>query len=408
MNPARMQVKDAHPLLRYALLGIPLGFLGLPLYMHLPHYYATSFNFSLTVLGGIFLISRLVDCVADPFVGRWLDRCNPRLPTMAAALCCAAGMGLLFGLPAWLSHPPALALVTVLLIITYLGYSVLSIRLYAGGVALASATRAASTVSSWREAMLIVGVLLGAAGPGMGLSYSQLSLIFILLLAVSLWIGRATILSPAGSKVMPSALGVLLRNHGKLYAVFFFNALPPAITATLYLFYMEEVLSAPQHAALLLLAYFIAAMIAMPLWVKLAKRFGNFRCLGAAMLLAIVGFIQASQLTAGDSGAFLVICLITGVAFGADAALLPSLLSQDLARDGTSEHSAFGIWMAISKLTLALGAGLALPLVDWLQQDGATRAEALRLCYGLLPCIIKCFALLCLISYHRNAIRSTS
>lgn len=400
------QASNGHSMARYGLLGIPLGFLGLPLYMHLPHYYATSFGLSLGLLGGIFLISRLIDCIADPFFGRWLDRCNPRLPTLAAAFFCALGMALLFGLPVWLSRPPAAWLITVLLVITYLGYSVLSIRLYAGGVALASTRHTASAVSSWREGMLIVGVLLGAAGPGMGLTYTQLSMIFILLLAVALWMGRKTILSPTGSKVVPAAFSVLMKKHGKLYAVFFFNALAPAVTATLYLFYMDEVLAAPQQAAPLLLAYFIAAIIAMPLWVKLAGRFGSFRCLASAMLLAILGFIQASQLTAGDSGIFLVICLITGFAFGADAALLPSLLSQDLARGGTSEHAAFGIWMAISKLTLALAAGLALPLVDWLQEDGVGRAEALRLSYGLLPCAIKSFALLCLISYHRATKRN--
>lgn len=408
MNSAVNEQADSQRgmLLRYACLGVPLGFLGLPLYMHLPHYYATAFGMSLSLLGGIFLISRLVDCLADPWFGRKLDAGRSTWLVATGAVAAVAGMALLFTLPLFFSHAPSPWMMTLLLVTTYLGYSILSIRFYASGVALAPTAQAAAKVSSWREGMLIMGVLLGAVGPGLGMTYTQLVVLFVVLLGGALWWGRSSFWRTARATHTPPALRGILKHHGRLYAVFFFNALAPATTATLYLFFMDEVLGAADRAAGYLVAYFVMAMLAMPVWVWLAGRYGKARCLVAAMMLAIVSFIYTSQLMMGDADRFFVICLLTGIAFGADAALLPSLLSDDLSRSRTSEHAAFGIWMAISKLTLAIAAGLALPAVDAIQVLNVGRPDALRFTYGLLPCAIKAAALICFISYHRHQQRS--
>lgn len=391
-------------MLRYASLGIPLGFMGLPLYMHLPHYYAQAFGMSLSGLGAIFLISRLVDCLLDPFLGRMLDTRSTivRHLITAGALISGAGMLCLFSLPRMLHHAPSLWLVAGVLIATYLGYSILSIRFYAQGVALAPTPQTAASISSWREGMLMVGIIMAAIAPSLGLSYPGLALLFGLLLAATLWLGkRVTPPTPAPSAEHQS-LRHILHCHGGLYLVFFFNALAPAITATLYLFYMEEVLAAANLSGVYLLVYFLAAILAMPLWGRLAARYQKIPCLIASMCIAIVSFIGASQLHAGDASLFLVICIVTGVAFGADASLLPSLLSDALTKTNTREHAAFGIWMGISKLTLALAAGLALPVIDLLQTIAVPREDAIRMTYGLLPCAIKAIALLCLIAYQRT------
>lgn len=395
-------------MLRYASLGIPLGFMGLPLYMHLPHYYAQAFGMSLSSLGAVFLISRLVDCLLDPLLGRMLDKQSNTVRQMvrAGAFLSAAGMLCLFALPSMLQHAPSLWLVGGVLIVTYLGYSILSIRFYASGVALAPTPQAAALLSSWREGMLIVGIIMAATAPSLGLSYSALAVLFGLLLLATLWLGKrvAPPTPPPSAEHQP--LRYILRRHGGLYLVFFCNALAPAITATLYLFYVEEVLVAANLSGVYLLVYFLAAMLAMPVWVKLAARYQKIPCLIVSMCIAIVSFIGASQLQAGDASLFLVICIVTGVAFGADASLLPSLLSDALTKTTTSEHAAFGIWMGISKLTLALAAGLALPAIDLLQTIAVPREDAIRMTYGLLPCAIKAIALLCLIAYQRTQPRS--
>jgi len=392
--------------LRYAAIGVPLGFLGLPLYMHLPHYYAGAFGLSLSLLGGIFMVSRLIDCLLDPWLGRVLDRSGNRVLIVLAAAVTIAGMLALFTLPLWFTQPPPVWSIAAMLILTYVGYSILCIRFYASGVRLASGSCEATSISSWRESALICGVVLAAVAPGMGMSYPQLAALYAVLLLAALVLGWRIIGKRHAVQPRIASLWATARQHRRLFVVFFFNALAPAITATLYLFYMADVLHAADAAALCLLVYFAAALIAMPFWVRLASIYGALPCLVAAMGLAIISFIGAAQLGAGDISLFALICLLTGIAFGADAALLPSLLSNDLQSTQASEHTAFGIWVAISKFALALAAGIALPAVEALQSAGIGPDQAVRFTYSMLPCAIKAAALICLLSYDRHQQRS--
>ena len=57
----------------YGLLGLPLSFVALPVYVHLPNVYAQQYGVPLAALGGVLLLSRSVDAVVDPWLGRlWL------------------------------------------------------------------------------------------------------------------------------------------------------------------------------------------------------------------------------------------------------------------------------------------------------------------------------------------------
>ena len=60
--------------LRYGLMGLPLAFVALPLYVILPNHYARSFAVPLAALGAVLLAARLFDAVLDPLIGRWTDR----------------------------------------------------------------------------------------------------------------------------------------------------------------------------------------------------------------------------------------------------------------------------------------------------------------------------------------------
>ena len=57
----------------YGLLGLPLAFVALPVYVHLPNLYAQQYGVPLAALGGVLLISRTVAAVVDPWLGRWGD-----------------------------------------------------------------------------------------------------------------------------------------------------------------------------------------------------------------------------------------------------------------------------------------------------------------------------------------------
>ena len=49
----------------YGLLGLPLAFAALPLYVILPNHYAREFGVPLAALGAVLLAARLLDALAD-------------------------------------------------------------------------------------------------------------------------------------------------------------------------------------------------------------------------------------------------------------------------------------------------------------------------------------------------------
>ena len=53
----------------YGALGLPLAFAALPIYVHVPRYYAETVGLELTVLGAILLGTRLLDAFIDPWHG---------------------------------------------------------------------------------------------------------------------------------------------------------------------------------------------------------------------------------------------------------------------------------------------------------------------------------------------------
>ena len=97
----------------------------------------------------------------------------------------------------------------------------------------------------------------------------------------------------------------------------------------------------------------------------------------------------------GDAAAFVVICVLSGLALGADLALPPSLLADVIGRDGRMRAAGtyFGLWTLATKLNLALAAGIALPLLGALGYTPGTRdaaaVHALALIYAAAPCVLK-------------------
>ena len=55
--------------LAYGLLGLPLAFAALPLYVVLPHYYASNLGLPLASVGALLLLVRLMDAGAEPLLG---------------------------------------------------------------------------------------------------------------------------------------------------------------------------------------------------------------------------------------------------------------------------------------------------------------------------------------------------
>ena len=167
------------------------------------------------------------------------------------------------------------------------------------------------------------------------------------------------------------------------------------------MFFVQDRLQLPSETQMQFLGvYFVAAAVSFPLWLRLIARWGLQHSWLVGMGLAVVVFVWTLALGPGDAGAFTLICLVSGLALGADlivpTAMLNGLLLQHNAHQGHS-GAFYGWWQVATKLNLAVAAGLALPLLGWLgYAPGAQDAPALLALswtYGLLPCMLKIVAM---------------
>ncbi len=390
--------------LRYGLLGLPLAFVALPLYVILPNHYAREFGVPLATLGAVLLGARLFDAVIDPWIGRLNDRlfAHSAGAVLAlgalAALMVACGFALLF-FPQTREPSALLAWATAALVLTYAGYSALTIAHQSWGARLGGDESQRGRIVAWREGLGLAGVLLAslvsvAAGPAVA------SAVLFAALAVG-WLAwcRGRRPPPAQRDTAGFDLWLPLAQPAfrRLLAVFLLNGIASAIPATLVLFYVQDRLQAPVAIQPAFLgSYFLSAALSMPLWLAAVRHIGLARSWLCGMALAITVFIWAAALGPGDIASFLAVCVLSGVALGADLALPGALLAgliADAGARGRAEGAYFGWWNFATKLNLALAAGLALPLLALAGYSpgarDATALGALVIAYCVLPCVLK-------------------
>ena len=394
----------------YGGLGLPLAFVALPLYVILPDHYTRQFGMPLTTLAALLLGVRLMDALIDPWIGRWVDRqLNHSALTMwrssaVAAVLLAAGFTALFFPPETISQQPhQLELWCAgALVLTYAAYSVMTVAHQAWGARLGGNEVQRVRIVAWREGLALVGVLLASVlAPMAGLL--AMVVCFVGLLAAGLaCLARAPrppteVHLPRPAQPLWAELIVPWRNRAfvRLLTVFLLNGIAMAIPANLVMFFINDRLQAPAFAPLFLGAYFAAAACSTPLWSRLVGPLGLVRCWALGMGLSVLTFSGAWLVGSGDVALFVLVCVLSGIALGADLALPGALLAGVIQRGGhaRAEGAYFGWWNFANKLNLALAAGIAFPVLDQLgytaghQEEEALRA--LSVVYCLVPCLLK-------------------
>ncbi|MBI1775542.1 MAG: MFS transporter [Proteobacteria bacterium] len=396
-------------LLAYALPATPLALLGLPLYVYLPSYYAGERGLGLAAVGLVLLLARLWDVVADPLVGIASDRFELRFgrrrPWLIAALpLLLLAVAMLF----WPAEGSGLAYLLIWTMALYLAWTMLQLPYSAWGAELSEDYHERTRIAGVREAAAILGTVLAAslplflAGNGdQGQALAALGRAILLLMPVTVVIAVAAVPEPARRLKerlgFRSGVAALLRNHPlrRLIAAYLLNGIANALPATLVLLFIEHRLQARDWSGVLLLAYFLSGIAAVPLWLRLSRHLGKHRTWCVAMLWNVAIFALVPLLGAGDAWWFLLICIATGACLGADLTL-PSAMWADVvdfdAAETGSERAGlfFALWGMATKLALALAVGIAFPLLDLAGFSTARGASptglwALVLLYSLVP-----------------------
>ncbi len=399
----------------FSLPSIPISALGLPIVVYLPPFYASEMGLSLTLVGTIFLIARLWDVFTDPVLGIVSDRIPSRwgrrrhwIVISAPFLMISAFM--LFmpttpltgtGMFSWISSiwtfvdgTPNETAVYLLcwMVILYIGWTLITISHMSWGAELSPDYDERSVIQGWREFALIFGmftvlalpaILEGITGEGSGAAgVATMGWFIIILLPITITL--AVWFVPERPSVKPAAfdtreaLSILLNNRllQRILVADLLVGIGPSITGALYIFFASQVMGLPQFASTLLLVYFIAGFIGIPMWIKLATVSGKHRTLAYAM---IYGAISLPMVIFFPTESFWWLFFgntAYGIAYGAGSFLLRSVMADVTDYDNleTGEQRT-GMYYSLLTMTGKVGAALAIgityPLLDWIGFDAS-------------------------------------
>jgi len=386
----------------YASLRMPLALLELPLFVLLPSFYSQVLGLELAVIGAVLFVARLVDALADPMIGASIDRSLGRWShrhwVWAMLPVLAIGFWAMLAPPQGATTSQAAAWLAATSMATYLAYSAASIAYQSWGAQIGINEHERARVTGTREAFGLVGVVAAAAlltpegAPLLVLAFASLAA------AAALALGWAPtgVVRPAPTPWREVWRTVAANRAFRwLLAAFVLNGIATAIPATLLLFFVRDVLHAESQVPLFLVSYFLAGAAGMPVWIALAGRIGLRNAWLLGMAFSVLAFAWTLGLGHDDVGEFWLVCVLTGLALGADLAMPPALLATVIDRDGGSgrhEGAYFGVWNLATKLNLAAAAGLGLPLLALLGYrpgPGAEGTLALALGYAALPSALK-------------------
>ncbi len=400
-------------LLAYGSLAFPLAAAFIALQVIVPTFYAQSTGLSLTAIGGILLVARLFDMITDPLVGYWSDQSRNRFGRRKLFVVVAApliGMSVLF-----LFNPPATAAASYLLwwtIAIYVGGTLSIVPASAWAAELSPDYNQRSRITGFRVAfgltgtlvaLLVSAVFVGDTDDGLAATLTAITWLVLLTLLISTVWAAFAVPDSSQTKLPSNSLESawsLVRTPNpfrQLLVSFLLNAVGNAIPATLFLLYVTHVLGVADLVGVFLFLYFVAAAVAVPVWVAFAKRFGKHQTWSVAMIMACAFFVWTPLLGADSVAWFYVIVIATGFATGADLAL-PSAINADVIEwdaltNGYQRPGLFfALWGTASKLSYALAVGIAFPLLD-LVGFSATESNSdssilwLAVLYGA-PCVV--------------------
>jgi len=425
----------------YGAPAMPLALVGLPMAVYLPAVYADSegFGLSLGLVGLMITLARIGDVFTDPLIGFISDRTRTRwgrrkpfvlLGTPVYAL----GIWLLFVPPMEFAEVHFLGLafnigylyLFAMITLTYLGSTIKDLPYSAWGAELSRNYNERTLITSWREGFGVTGSLISAFTPAVIFFFGftkptdavwflsmALCIVMPMLVLNAVWVvPEFPVVEMRAQKLsLRETMRYVFRNHPylRLIVVFSFVSLGSAMTNSLSFFFVKHVLKAGDLYGFYLSPYFVAQIVAIPLWFKLSRRIGKHRATMVAIgwyaawsclipLIAIapeawfdtfevpvllaflpVDWYQSviAYFAGIDTGKFiffvLVMCL-KGSSIGALSALplamAADVVDVDTRMSGKQQAGAyFSIWSMVRKGAYALGVTVGTGLAVWFGFD---------------------------------------
>ena len=394
-------------LISYSLLAFCLSFIGLPIYIYLPNYYADNFSVSLKTMAIILLFTRLVDTIQDPIFGIVSDKFSHLKKRIICYFSPLLGVSFLL-----LFYPLTISNIEVWLIIflitTYSLFSIIYINYQSYAVSFSKDYHLKTKIISYREVFFILGIIFAAVSPAILFKYFEEtnSFFFIGLVYLALIIVFAIIFyfqAPNNNyqiEVNSGDFKKILQKPilRKYFVIFFLNSISSSIPAVLILFFVENVINAKQLVGVFLLLYFSGLLLGVMFWTKLSKILNDkVKTFVISITFTVFIFGWCYFLGEGDIFLYGAICILSGIGFGGDFALAYSILTDLIQKHKlqNNESTIFGITNFIIKASLTITSSILIYFIGSLEGSPDNKKQFISFSYALMPIIFRsCGALI--------------
>ena len=391
----------------YSLPSIPLAAAQIAVYIAVPAIYSKIAAVGIGITGLVIMISRVIDMITDPILGTFLDRMVEKIGWKFWLL---IGFPLIsIGIFILFNPLDSLEIISLLLgtIFVTLGWTFFSIPWWGIGIAISNSnSNDRFKVVSFRELLTIPGVILGLFLIHFSNISGEIFLIISILFLSPLFIKKIPI--PNISNVKGTSYFLNIKNLFKdnsnfkhLCLSYFFIGLSNGVTSILFILFVEFIIGgSPQN---FLSIYFISAFIGLPFVYMLASKYNKKRIWTSFIILACICFLPVVFLSNNSTTLFMVICIISGFCLSADL-IIPSSIQADIIYKEQQQNKnvlvgkIYSVWSFIQKLSLALSAGVCLPLLGYFgfnPSEVNTQLLPLSFAYGIIPIILRIPAIIC-------------
>ncbi|EJL32348.1 Na+/melibiose symporter-like transporter [Caulobacter sp. AP07] len=428
--------RSSWTLAAFAAPCLPLAALGLPLVVYLPEYYVSELGLSLSVVGAAFLLVRLADIILDPILGGMMDRTRTRIGRFRPWLAAAAPVLMIAAYALFMAKPGVGPVyLWASLVVCYIGYSMAVLAHTAWGAVLSPDYQQRSRIYGWWGAGNVVGMILVLLLPPLlaivfkgdhAAGIRSMGWFIIILLPLTFFLAMGVV---GETNVPPVKHAAGLRQYlalikrpsvQKLLAADLLMGLAPGIAGALFFFFFERIKGfSKAEAGVLLLIYFVAALLGSPIWPALAKKVGKHKSLAIASVAYAV-FQLAVVFTPNNQGLFTfnvsnVISMVILVLAGLPYSAAPLLVRSMMADIGDEErlHAGVdrtGLLYAVVNGTVKLGHALAIGvflLLSWLGFDpkipSAQGDAALITLYAVAPAALGLLVCAIILRYPLDA-----
>ncbi|TNE67929.1 MAG: MFS transporter [Alphaproteobacteria bacterium] len=365
----------------YCGITFPIVAVGMPVSTFLPPLYAGHGGLGLATVGLIFMIARIWDVISDPIVGILVDRFQWRRGrrktwiVVSIPLLCLTALFLFMpdrGSPA--SGPVLL----FQLLLLYTGWTFLQTAHQAWGADLAQGYDERSRLFGTREIVNAAGTIFVLTLPALAGfwidvdEYTEVAIMgwfLILALPISIVIAFSLVSDkspPHVKDVRPKSLKDVFDslNNRTLWRILFIEittGIGVGVTSATFLFVARGVAGFESGASTVLLVFFIASIVGIPIWLWFSKRLEKATSLQIACVYSLIcNLILIPVLMYGNTMMFVAMVALLGISFGAPQALLRSMMADQVDREEVrSGKNNAGFYFAFMNTSYKIGQATA-------------------------------------------------